>query len=92
MRDGTAEELCRALMNLVSALCRDDLKAIENASQKLQELLESGGEKFGQGMDKETLREIRNLIEAAQCLVWVRLLSVSESGAVTTNALVSGKV
>jgi hypothetical protein len=92
MRDGTAERLCRALANLVSALCREDVQAIETASLQIQRLLELEGGKLRQSLDSETLREVRNLMEAAQCLVWVRLLSVAESGNVATNALVREKV
>jgi hypothetical protein len=92
MRDGTAERLCRELANLVSALCRDDVQAIETASLQLQRLLELEGGQLRQSLDSETLREVRNLMEAAQCLVWVRLLSVAESGNVATNALVREKV
>jgi hypothetical protein len=54
--------------------------------------LELEGEQIRNSLDTETMREIRNLMEAAQCLVWVRLLSVAESGAVITNALVQEKV
>lgn len=92
MSNGTAERLCRALVDLVAALCKDDVRAIETTSTRLQQLLESEGEKIRDSLDTETLREIRNLMEAAQCLVWVRLLSVAESGSVVTNALVQEKV
>ncbi len=92
MRDGTAERLCEALAELVEALCRDDVRAIENASFKLQRLLELDCDELRRNLDFETLREVRNLMEAAQCLVWVRLLSVSEAGKMTPNALVQEKV
>lgn len=92
MRNGTAERLCRALADLVAALCKDDVRAIEVTSNRLQRLLELEGEQLRNSLDAETLREVRNLMEAAQCLVWVRLLSVTESGAVVTNALVQEKV
>ncbi len=92
MRNGTAERLCRALADLVAALCKDDVRAIETSSTKLQQLLESEGEQIRNALDFETLREVQNLMEAAQCLVWVRLLSVSESGIAVTNALVQEKV
>lgn len=92
MRNGTAERLCRALADLVAALCKDDVRAIEKSSTKLQQLLESEGEQIRNALDFETLREVQNLMEAAQCLVWVRLLSVSESGIAVTNALVQEKV
>lgn len=91
MIDGTADRLARALADLVLALCRDDVRAIEGASSQLQRLLELEGEQIYQTLDTETLREVKNLIEAAQCLVWIRLLSVAESGAIATNALVQGK-
>ncbi|MFN4180032.1 MAG: hypothetical protein ACK4I8_06940 [Armatimonadota bacterium] len=92
MRNGTAERLCRALADLVAALCKDDVRAIETSSTKLQQLLESEGDQIRNALDFETLREVQNLMEAAQCLVWVRLLSVSESGIAVTNALVQEKV
>ncbi len=92
MSNGTAERLCRALADLVAALCRDDVRAIEVTSTKLQRLLELEGEQIRNSLDAETLREIRNLMEAAQCLVWVRLLSATESGSVVTSALVQEKV
>lgn len=92
MRNRTAERLCRALADLVAALCKDDVRAIEATSTQLQRLLESEGEQIRDALDTETLREVRNLMEAAQCLVWVRLLSVAESGTVVTNALVQEKV
>jgi len=92
MRNGTAERLCRALADLVAALCRDDVRAIEATSTRLQKLLESEGEQIREALDAETLREVRNLMEAAQCLVWVRLLSVAETGAVTATTLVQEKV
>jgi len=55
-------------------------------------LLESEGEQIREALDAETLREVRNLMEAAQCLVWVRLLSVAETGAVAATTLVQEKV
>ncbi|MER3500568.1 MAG: hypothetical protein C4295_03660 [Candidatus Fervidibacterota bacterium] len=92
MQDGTAERLCRALAELVAALCRDDVRAIEMASSQLQRLLETEGPKLRCALDSETLREVRNLMEAAQCLVWVRLLSVAEAGLAQPNALVRERV
>lgn len=92
MRDLTAERLCHALANLVSALCRDDVQAVEVASLQIQKLLEQEGTQLRRSLDYETLREIKNLVEAAQCLVWVKLLSASESGMVATNRLVREKV
>lgn len=92
MRNGTAERLCRALADLVAALCKDDVRAIETSSTKLQQLLESEGEQIRSALDYETLREVQNLMEAAQCLVWVRLLSVAEHGTAVTNALVQENV
>lgn len=92
MRNGTAEQLCSALAELVAALCRDDVRAIENASLKLQRLLELEADELRQGLDFETLREVRNLMEAAQCLVWVRLLSIAEASKSTATTLVHEKV
>ncbi|MFN3420497.1 MAG: hypothetical protein ACK40X_02060 [Armatimonadota bacterium] len=92
MCNGTAERLCRALADLVAALCKDDVRAIEASSTKLQQLLELEGEQIRSALDFETLREVRNLMEAAQCLVWVRLLSVAESGTAVTNALIQERV
>lgn len=92
MRDLTAERLCQALANLVSALCQDDVQAVEVASLQIQKLLEQEGPQLHHSLDCETLREIKNLIEAAQCLVWVKLLSVPESGMIATNRLVREKV
>lgn len=92
MRNGTAERLCSALAELVAALCRDDVLAIENALLKLQQLIELNVEELRRDLDNETLREVKNLMEAAQCLVWIRLLSVAEGGRMASNALVHEKV
>ncbi|MCS7263608.1 MAG: hypothetical protein NZ805_02105 [Armatimonadetes bacterium] len=92
MKEGTAERLCAALAELVTALCREDVRAIENASFKLQKLLELEADELNRSLDHETLREVRNLMEAAQCLVWVKLLSAAEAGKLTINALIHEKV
>ncbi len=91
MRDGTAERFCRVLAELVAALCQDNVAAIETASLRLQRLLEVEGHQLRHSVDMDTLREARQLMEAAQCLVWIRLLSVVEKGA-TPNALVRESV
>ncbi len=92
MRDGTAERLCRALADLVAALCRNNLEAVEATTLHLQRLMETEGEQIRHALDPETLREVRNLMEAAQCLIWIRLLSAVEVGAHHADALLRERV
>ncbi len=88
--DGT-ERLQRALSELVIALCHNDVAAIEAATAQLQILLAKVALP-SQGTDYESWLRIRSLLEAAQCLVWARLLSLVQKGAETNNFLVRERV
>lgn len=88
--DGT-ERLQRALSELVIALCRNDAAMIEAATAQLQSLL-AEVTLPSQGADDESWLRMRSLLEAAQCLVWARLLLSAQQGAEVNNFLVGERV
>jgi hypothetical protein len=88
-RNGPLGRLQGLLTDLIGALCRDDVTAIEEATLALQRFLESEEWK-GESVNPEALALVCRLLEAAQCLVWTRLLSLAAQG--NPNPLVTERV
>ncbi|GBD00117.1 hypothetical protein HRbin17_02653 [bacterium HR17] len=82
------QRLQALLADLIAALCHNDPDAIEQAASNLHRFVEAGQAQLLTVTDGEAIVTLQPLLEAAQCLVWARLLYLVSAGSPTQSALV----
>lgn len=80
------------LTELIRALSRNDVEAIERATEALQQFVDENTHLLTQIACPSDLTLLCRLLEAAQCLVWTRLLTLATQSDLPTRSLVAGQV
>ena len=86
------EQLEEAITQLMQGLCDNDLPSIETATQRLEAILQTRPPLGDEEMDTETLNRVRALLEAVQCLVWTRLMSLCGQSVLPMNVMIQETV
>lgn len=91
-RNGLLGRLQGLLTELIRALSRNDVEAIERATEALQQFVDENTHLLTQIACPSDLTLLCRLLEAAQCLVWTRLLTLATQSDLPTRSLVAGQV
>lgn len=90
--NGLLGRLQGLLTDLIGALSRNDVEAIERATEALRQFVDESGHLLTQITCPTELALLCRLMEAAQCLVWTRLLTLATQRGLPNRSLVAGQV